>query len=62
MHGTHLAFQNLSKGGTVVNIASLAGLTPTAATPTYGASKAAIVAYTRYSIEYRWKTWVVAGS
>ena len=47
MHGVQLAFKYMDKGCTVVNIASLGGLTPTPVTPAYGATKAAVVAYTR---------------
>ncbi len=59
MHGVQLALARMSKGGIVVNTASLAGLTPTPATPAYGASKAAVVAYTRlgwvlFFCEERW--------
>jgi short-subunit dehydrogenase len=50
MRGTQLAFEFMdksSKGGLVINVASLAGLTPTPMTPTYSATKHAVVAYTR---------------
>ena len=47
MYGAQLAFKHMSKGDLVINVASLAGLTPTPTTPAYGASKAGVVAYTR---------------
>ena len=47
MHGVQLALMHMAKGDTVVNVASLAGLTPTPSTPAYGATKAGVVAYTR---------------
>ena len=48
MHGAQLSLKHMGQGGLVVNVASLGGLTPTPTTPAYGASKAAVVAYTRY--------------
>ena len=47
MHGVQLALKHMAKGDTVVNVASLAGLTPTPSTPAYGATKAGVVAYSR---------------
>ena len=49
MHGAQLCLKHMGQGGLVVNVASLGGLTPTPTTPAYGASKAAVVAYTRYN-------------
>ncbi len=47
MHGTKLAVDRLSKGGLVINVASVAGLVPAPPIPAYSASKAAIINYTR---------------
>ena len=48
MHGTKLAIDHLSKGGLVINISSLAGIFNLPIVPTYSATKAAIINYTRY--------------
>jgi short-subunit dehydrogenase len=48
MHGTKLALEHLSKDGVVINVASLAGILTLPFAPTYAATKAAVISYTRY--------------
>lgn len=52
IYGTECAIDNMSitnghKGGIIMNISSVAGLKPTQHMPVYGASKHAIIGYTK---------------
>ena len=47
-HGCQVAFDFLIHGGIVVNIGSIVGLMPMSIAPVYTATKAAVIAYTRY--------------
>ncbi len=47
MHGTKLALEYLAKDGVVINVASMAGILPLPFAPTYAATKAGIINYTR---------------
>ena len=50
MHGTKLALEHLAKGGVVINVASMAGILPLQFAPTYAASKAGVISYTRQAL------------
>ena len=48
-HGCQVALDFLIHGGVVVNVGSIVGLMPMSMAPVYTATKAAVIAYTRFS-------------
>jgi len=50
MHGSQLALEFLPEGGLVINVGSIVGIITLPFVPAYCASKAAVIAYTRFKI------------
>jgi 3-oxoacyl-[acyl-carrier protein] reductase len=50
MHGSQLALEFLPEGGLVINVGSIVGIITLPFVPAYCASKAAVIAYTRFRI------------
>jgi short-subunit dehydrogenase len=50
IHGSQLALEFLPEGGLVINVGSIVGIITLPFVPAYCASKAAVIAYTRFKI------------